>query len=230
LPRFRQAAVIASLFALVACSHRLPGAAALPTQSDFANNAILAPNQSPAERWRAVEERFAAVRAVGGDCADAACPALRWRALVERLRALPPRERVMAANTELNGVRYVAATTNWGDLGYWETPYEFLARGGQCQDYAIAKYLALAESGLPLAELRFVVVRDKQKALDHAVTIVDLDGESLVLDNQSRDVVSEDAVRARYEAYYAIDAQGWHDYRAPMQIAVRIVAAPAHYY
>jgi predicted transglutaminase-like cysteine proteinase len=232
----RQAAIVASLFALVACSHTLPGTAALPAQPGFASNAILVPN-SPVQRWRAVEQRFADTRAAANDgCADATCPAARWSALVERLRALPPRERVFAADAELNRVPYVSAVANWGNPAYWETPYEFLSRGGQCQDYAIAKYLALAESGFPRGDLRFVVVRDMLQGLDHAITIADLDGDSLVLDNQSSQIVSESMARARYTPYYAIDTQGLHVYASAMRLVAQTAeTAPksfglAHYY
>lgn len=194
--------------------------------------------QTPYQRWLAVTARFDAARnAIDPDCStDAACPARRWDALVADLKQLPPRERVVAVNAALNRVPYVTAQRNWNDPAYWETPYEFLARGGQCQDYAIAKYLALAETGFPTAALHILVVRDTARALDHAILVADVDGESLVLDNQAADVVSEDIALVRYSPYYAIENNGWRSFMSPRpQLAVtpRLRAEGftlAHYY
>jgi predicted transglutaminase-like cysteine proteinase len=131
-----------------------------------------------------------------------------WRTLVAELKALPLRQRVERANEVLNRVRYVAAEANWHDANHWETPSEFLARGGQCQDYAIAKFLALEQSGVPEEALRFAVVRDSLHGADHAVTIVYLDGEALVLDNQAPSVLPDTAL-PHYTPYYSINRLGW---------------------
>jgi predicted transglutaminase-like cysteine proteinase len=45
--------------------------------------------------------------------------------------------------------------TNWGSQEYWATPQETYARGaGDCEDFAIAKYFALRNAGLPSERLR----------------------------------------------------------------------------
>jgi predicted transglutaminase-like cysteine proteinase len=155
--------------------------------------------------------------------AAAACAAAdRWRAFIAELKALPLRERVERANAVLNRVRYVSAEANWHDADHWETPFEFLARGGQCQDYAIAKFMALEESGVPEEDLRFAVVRDTYLGADHAVAIVYDGGEALVLDNLAPDV-QPDSTIARYVPYYSINRLGWWyhvpDRGAPTQVA-----------
>lgn len=51
-------------------------------------------------------------------------------------------------------------TEVWGQVDYWASPLEMLARGaGDCEDYAIGKYFALVASGMPAARLRLVYVR-----------------------------------------------------------------------
>jgi predicted transglutaminase-like cysteine proteinase len=144
------------------------------------------------------------------------CVARWWREFVAELAALPVRERIARANQVLNRVPYVSAAANWHDPDHWETPYEFLARGGQCQDYAIAKLMALAASGVPETALRLVVVHDIETGAAHAVTVVYLDGAALVLDNQMQQVVPASRV-ARYVPYYSITRTGWwyHQPRAP---------------
>ena len=52
-----------------------------------------------------------------------------------------------------------------------------------CEDYAIAKYVALREAGVEAADLRFLLVRDRL-AGDHAVLGVRYEGRWLILDNR----------------------------------------------
>ncbi|HUZ74472.1 MAG TPA: transglutaminase-like cysteine peptidase [Stellaceae bacterium] len=143
-------------------------------------------------------------------CADGGsdCVAAQWRRFVAMLSRLPLRERIVRANDVLNRVRYVSAVANWDDPDHWETPYEFLAHGGQCEDYAIAKFMALAASGVPDRMLRLVVVHDTETGLDHAVTVVYVDGEAMVLDNQIKTVTPAARIH-RYIPYYSINRAGW---------------------
>jgi hypothetical protein len=45
---------------------------------------------------------------------------------------------------------------------------------GQCQDYAIAKFLALRALGFADTQLRLVALRDTRREIDHAVLVVAL--------------------------------------------------------
>jgi predicted transglutaminase-like cysteine proteinase len=48
----------------------------------------------------------------------------------------------------------------WGQIDYWATPLEMLARGeGDCEDYAIAKYFSLIAAGIPSQRMRLVYVK-----------------------------------------------------------------------
>ena len=174
-------------------------------------------------KWDSVVERTAREMRNDPPCLD--CVADEWRTLVAALAALPLRERIVRANEVLNRARYVSAMANWHDPDHWETPYEFLARGGQCQDYAIAKFMALAASGVPESALRLVVVHDRVTGLDHAVTVVYVDGEALVLDNQVRDVLPSSRL-GRYVPYYSINRTGWW-YHQPRTPAERLQIARA---
>lgn len=96
------------------------------------------------------------------------CAQIQWAALIDDLKSRPLADRVEYVNEYPNAVRYVPATENWGSPGYWETPFEFLAHGGQCQDSAISKYLALQAPSVPDSAMRVVVVHDRQTGQDHA--------------------------------------------------------------
>ena len=85
--------------------------------------------------------------------------------------------------------------------------------------------MALAASGVPESALRLVVVHDRVTGLDHAVTVVYVDGEALVLDNQVRDVLPSSRL-TRYVPYYSINRTGWW-YHQPRTPAERLQIARA---
>jgi predicted transglutaminase-like cysteine proteinase len=66
-------------------------------------------------------------------------------------------------NDLLNRVPQVADSAHWGQEDYWATPAEFIAsNGGDCEDFVIAKYFALRESGIPAEKLRLTYVKSFQ--------------------------------------------------------------------
>jgi len=136
------------------------------------------------------------------------CAMNEWSHLVAVLTPMPLREKVIRANAALNGVPYVLSTRNWGRPNYWETPLEFLSYGGQCQDYAIAKYMLLRQAGVPADQMRIVVLRATARGEDHAVLVVNVDGEALVLDNMRTGVIPASA-ETSYRPYYSINELGW---------------------
>jgi predicted transglutaminase-like cysteine proteinase len=184
----------------------------------FGTHEVFSSDLRPFTKWARVVARMERElshprQSCQGAGAAGACVADRWQALVAELRTLPARDRVLRANEILNSIPYVSAMSNWHDPGYWETPFEFLARGGQCEDYAIAKIAALAASGFPARDLRLVVVRDRLSGLDHAVAIAYVDGTPLLLDNQSKAVEAASQVD-RYVPYYSINSDGWWYHQA----------------
>ena len=64
----------------------------------------------------------------------------------------------------------------------WLSLEAFITQGaGDCEDFAIAKYLALKALGFNEDELRLVYARNNNQA--HMVLVVTMDNEQLVLDN-----------------------------------------------
>lgn len=75
-------------------------------------------------------------------------------------------------NALANGVPAASDGEHWGQAEYWATPTEFVAsNGGDCEDYAIAKYVALRAAGVPAAHLRLIYVRalSSQRIENHMV-------------------------------------------------------------
>jgi predicted transglutaminase-like cysteine proteinase len=111
-----------------------------------------------------------------------------------------------------NAIRYTSDMTQWGTPDEWSAP---LAAGkgsfdtglGDCEDYAIAKYVALRAAGIPAKQLRVLLVRDNIARLDHAVLAANEDGHWYVLDNRWTAAVEDSDVR-RFTPLFALDDQG----------------------
>jgi predicted transglutaminase-like cysteine proteinase len=86
------------------------------------------------------------------------------RALLALMARQSPRDElasVRAVNQFFNRqITFQEDQENWGRVDYWASPMEALARGaGDCEDYAIAKYVTLVALGVPHRKLRLVYVR-----------------------------------------------------------------------
>lgn len=82
---------------------------------------------------------------------------------------------------------WVEDSKHWGAEDYWATPTESIgSAGGDCEDYAIAKYYLLKELGMPIERLRITYVRALgQQGQAHMVLayFARPEAEPLILDN-----------------------------------------------
>lgn len=90
-------------------------------------------------------------------------------------------------NERINKVKYVPDTINYGVSDYWAAPEEFYRKGGDCEDYAIAKMSALHGYGIPLRELKMVLVTTKD-GREHAMLSVRLNKKVYLLDNLNNNI------------------------------------------
>ncbi|HLX78969.1 MAG TPA: transglutaminase-like cysteine peptidase [Burkholderiales bacterium] len=89
-------------------------------------------------------------------------------------------------NGFFNRLPSITDLVHWGVEDYWATPAEFLAsNGGDCEDYAIAKYFALKELGVPVSRLRMVYAQTWRADGAHMVLAYypSPGAEPLILDN-----------------------------------------------
>jgi predicted transglutaminase-like cysteine proteinase len=126
------------------------------------------------------------------------------------------RARIGEINRAINAtIRPTGDLKLYGVQDLWATPLTSLAaRAGDCEDYAIAKYVALRESGFSGADLRLVIVQDSESHHDHAVAAVKFEGHWLVLDNL-RYIVQQDTEVSRLTPLYFIDDDGVKNAIAP---------------
>lgn len=85
----------------------------------------------------------------------------QWREAVAKAQDLPESEQISRVNEFFNRkIAFVDDIETWGKADYWATPLEALGRGrGDCEDFAIAKYVSLRSLGVPLDKLRLTYVR-----------------------------------------------------------------------
>ena len=138
-------------------------------------------------KWTGVLERHrAGPIATGRPCAggvEGACAGPAWLAFLDQLETDALSEQLIQVNRYVNEIQYIQDVANWGESDHWAAPAEFFANGGDCEDYAIAKYFLLRELGVPPEQLKIVVLHDRRRRQTHAVLTVTRDHRTLVLDN-----------------------------------------------
>jgi predicted transglutaminase-like cysteine proteinase len=112
-----------------------------------------------------------------------------WRKAIEEGRALGEQEKLAAANTFFNRrLLFEDDIVVWKQNDYWATPLEFIGQGaGDCEDFAIAKYMTLQMMGVPAEKLRMVYVRARVGGANVAHMVLGYfetpTAEPLILDN-----------------------------------------------
>ena len=176
-------------------------------------------NLKPFKKWTQALARYSKERAAskGGSCKATKmnkCHYALWIKYLTKLKAqnLSQGKIIQAINTRMNKAKYITDGNNWGKKDYWATPSEFMAKFGDCEDYAIIKYLSLRMLGFKEDQLRVVAVKDLNLKVGHAVLVVFLDGKTYLLDNQIKQVVETKSVR-HYQPVFSINTTNWWRHR-----------------
>ena len=140
------------------------------------------------------------------------------------LQGLPLNKMAVKVNNMMNAKRYVSDKANYGKTDYWATPVEFFKNGGDCEDFAIAKYTALKALGVPENRLRITILQDLQKNIPHAVLIVYTDQGPLVLDNQIKSAKIADRIK-HYKPIFSINQDAWWLHTKPTTPVTQIASA-----
>jgi predicted transglutaminase-like cysteine proteinase len=199
---------ITALAALAALLVMAPSAAGAAPPL-FGTTEFRARSLAALPKWQRVLSRIEQERPTYEACArsSTACPSrgvMAWQAVIESESGRPPIDQVRAVNRFLNEWRYKPDDQNYGRRDYWATPLEFFEQSGDCEDYAIVKYITLRRLGFAREQLRMVVVRDVARDLAHAVLAVYLDDQVYILDNLTNAVLPQERV-AHYVPYYSVN-------------------------
>ncbi len=166
----------------------------------------------PFPKWSGALDRFISEKAKEqGNCKPSKkrkCYYATWLAMIEKLRDKGPWEKIQGVNKFMNRAPYVVDKMNWGVKDYWSTPGQFFARYGDCEDYAIVKFLSLRALGFPSKQMRVVVVQDLNLKVAHAVLALYVRGKVLILDNQIKKVVEAKKIH-HYRPIFSLNEEGW---------------------
>jgi len=106
------------------------------------------------------------------------------------------RENIRLVNRWVNAkIDFVEDQALYGRADHWASAGKSLQLGrGDCEDYAIAKMQLLQASGIKSNDMFLVIARDLVRRADHALLVVRIDGEFLVLDNETDQILNADDV------------------------------------
>ena len=176
--------------------------------------------------WRGTLERNAQQQAQIAACVrDAAACDGRLKSLrpvLVRGAALATEDKVRLANRYINR-RHYRNDRNWttdasiSDLqrNEWRSLLEFLERGGDCEDYATAKYFLLRELGVPAEDLRVVIAWDRKFRAYHALLAYRAEPTAWLLD--SDDSIKRGPQHRDFRFLFSLNETGiWdHSIEAP---------------
>jgi predicted transglutaminase-like cysteine proteinase len=191
--------------------HPTPQASAVP--EPFGIEAVPVTTGEVIAKWDGLIADVGAEKDVLEKCRseEQLCPAAARKllAVVADGRAHDGRARIGIINRDINlAIRPTSDVAQWGVQDRWSAPLATLAAGrGDCEDYAIAKYVALREAGVAESELRLVIVRDLASGQDHAVAATRLDDKWIILDNRRLTLV-EDVDMPRVLPLFVLDSEG----------------------
>jgi predicted transglutaminase-like cysteine proteinase len=157
-------------------------------------------------RIQSEQETLAACRAGATNCPAAA---RRFLQIVELGRQHQGRARLAEINRAVNfSIRPLSDWAQYGVDDLWSAPLVTLSAGaGDCEDYAVVKYVALREAGIAAEDLRFLIVYHPRRRTNHAVVAVHLGKEWLLLDNSTLIMVNSSDAR-HYRPLFVLDHRG----------------------
>jgi predicted transglutaminase-like cysteine proteinase len=164
------------------------------------------------EKWHHVEAAMAQDFAVVAQCqANGNCP-VAARRLIDISAAgagRTGRARVGLINRAADlAISPFSDEMQWGVADHWSDPFEtLLYNRGDCEDYAILKYAALLEAGIPKDDVKIVILKNFFPNETHAAVATRVDGQWLILDNRTLALVRDtDVTRAIPE--FVLDHEG----------------------
>ena len=134
-----------------------------------------------------------------------------WHALMREKRDIPEMEKLESVNSFFNKLEFVDDLYHWGREDYWATPQEMLtSNGGDCEDFATAKYFTLRNLEVPDAKMRLTYVKSLKLKKPHMVLSFYQypTAEPLVLDSLVDDILFA-SQRPDLLPIYSFNGQGY---------------------
>jgi predicted transglutaminase-like cysteine proteinase len=208
-----------------------PAVAPPPVTEPFGLPVVPVAGGDVATKWSGVEADIRAGKETLARCREDAvhCPAAAQNFLdiVAQGRMQAGRARIGVINRAVNlAIEPMSDMAQWGVPDRWSAPLEtFTTHRGDCEDYAIAKYVALTAAGVPAEDVKLVIVRNLAANEDHAIVAVRDEGNWIMLDNRWLTLV-EDVDMPKVIPLFVLDGSGVREF-APALSATRRTSAPA---
>jgi predicted transglutaminase-like cysteine proteinase len=133
-----------------------------------------------------------------------------WRELMSQPADLSDVDKLTRVNDFFNRASFRSDKEHWGEEDYWATPLELLVTdGGDCEDYAIAKFFTLREMGMGPEHLKVTYVKSLNLNQAHMVLAwySTPAAEPLILDNLVQDILPA-SQRTDLVPVYSFNAEG----------------------
>lgn len=148
----------------------------------------------------------------------AGCPSQRiavWQQFIGSAAGHPDFRQIAYVNHWVNRLPYRQDDMIYGDNDHWSTVEEFLDYAGDCEDFAIMKYLTLRQLGFDADQMHIAMVYDVFSGTDHAFLVVKSDGVEYVLDN--RETGTDPALfTRRYKPHFTFNEKSLNTYNSPV--------------
>jgi predicted transglutaminase-like cysteine proteinase len=201
------------------------------TAEPFGVLAFRAPEGLLWTKWRAltakVDVEVAALSSCRADPDHCEPEAKRFNNIVAAAKAKSGRARFEHVNQAVNSaIRYTSDPTHHGVPDLWSAPLASFASGrGDCEDYAIAKYVALREAGVAAEDLKILLAIDRSVGEAHAVLAARHEGAWSILDNRRPEVL-EDKEIGYFTPLFVVDQQGVKLLATPYRAATHPINVP----
>jgi len=133
-----------------------------------------------------------------------------YNKMIKRLKNEKLIKQLKAINTFFNQIKFMTDKQIWKQKDRWSSPIEFLCVGaGDCEDFAIAKYFALVQLGIPKEKLKITYVKLKVEGSFKAHIVLNYyhkkSSVPIVLDNYDKrlELISK---RTDLKTIYSFDA------------------------
>ncbi|MFN3076328.1 MAG: transglutaminase-like cysteine peptidase [Alphaproteobacteria bacterium] len=148
---------------------------------------------------------------MSGNNADKSATASRgkdWQKFLSGEKAKDALAQIKDVNEYVNKISYVTDPVNYGVPDVWNTPDEFFMNNGDCEDYAVTKFISLKALGFPADQMRVVAVQDLNLKVGHAILAVYVKDHVLILDNQIKQVADAAGIK-HYKPVFSINETAW---------------------
>tara|TARA_R110000868_G_C10970322_1_gene769712 strand:- start:8999 stop:9670 length:672 start_codon:yes stop_codon:yes gene_type:complete len=161
-------------------------------------------------KWKSVLERIEAetykFKACDADIRGCESNGLsEWREFIKEEKKSHSNSMLQNVNNFVNKWPYIEDQYNWHKSDYWASPSEFLDKSGDCEDYAIIKYVTLKELGVKSENMRIAIVMDKLRLMYHAVLVVYDDKKNAVIMDSLFDTVLPQGDVLQYTPHYSVN-------------------------